>query len=53
MLLERMSIRKDGDIVTHHEARSHTQRDLNIYRIVVEMWNKERRRLKYTDLPEH
>lgn len=53
MLLERISIRKDGDIVTHHEARSHIQRDLEIYGIVVYMWNNERRRLKYTDLPEH
>ena len=52
-LLERIGIREDGDNVTHHEARPNIQRDLDIYKIVVDKWNNERRRLKYTDLPEH
>ncbi|WP_340399134.1 DNA cytosine methyltransferase [Paenibacillus sp. FSL H8-0079] len=52
-LLEEMKIRGPRDILTHHEARSNVQRDLDIYNIVVEKWNKEKSRLKYPDLPEH
>lgn len=48
-----MKIRGPRDILTHHEARSNVQRDLDIYNIVVEKWNKEKSRLKYPDLPEH
>ncbi|GIO41393.1 DNA cytosine methyltransferase [Paenibacillus apis] len=51
-LLIDSNIRSDDDIVTHHEARNHVQRDLDIYRIAVQMWDLERRRLKYPDLPE-
>lgn len=38
--------------VTFHQARPHTQQDLEIYRIVVNTWNNEHRRISYTDLPE-
>ncbi|WP_110932639.1 DNA cytosine methyltransferase [Paenibacillus bouchesdurhonensis] len=52
-LLKKSRIREDEDIVTHHEARPHIQRDLDIYKLVVEQWNNKGLRLKYTDLPEH
>ena len=38
--------------VTQHWARSHTERDLEIYRIAVKKWNESRERLSYNDLPE-
>ena len=38
--------------VTWHQARPHSQQDLEIYRIAVELWNTTRTRLRYDDLPE-
>ena len=35
-----------------HQARPHTSQDLEIYRIVVENWNRQQRRIEYTDLPK-
>ncbi len=43
---------KDIDLITFHSARPHTDRDLEIYRLVVETWNKEGKRIDYPDLPE-
>ncbi len=37
--------------VTLHCARPHTNQDLKIYRKVVQLWNQEKKRLSYTDLP--
>lgn len=42
----------DQEPVTFHQARPHTEQDLEIYRIVVSAWNKKRERISYTDLPE-
>lgn len=42
----------DTEPVTFHQARPHTEQDLEIYRIVVETWNKKKTRVVYTDLPE-
>ena len=42
----------DQEPVTFHQARPNTEQDLEIYRIVVEAWNKSQTRLSYTDLPE-
>lgn len=42
----------DLEPVTFHQARPHTEQDLEIYRIVVETWNKKKERIAYTDLPE-
>ncbi|WP_346961570.1 DNA cytosine methyltransferase [Clostridium sp.] len=47
------SIREYSDILTHHVARRHLERDLEIYQFVVQKWNEEKTRIKYTDLPEH
>ena len=42
----------DKEPVTYHQARPNTEQDLEIYRIVVETWNKNKMRVAYTDLPE-
>lgn len=42
----------DTEPVTFHQARPNTAQDLEIYRIVVEIWNKKKLRVIYTDLPE-
>ena len=38
--------------VTFHWARPNNERDLEIYRIAVDAWNSERKRLDYSKLPE-
>ncbi|MEC0134349.1 MULTISPECIES: DNA cytosine methyltransferase [Paenibacillus] len=47
------NIRNEQDLLTHHLTRKHNERDLNIYKIAIKLWNEEKKRLKYTDLPEH
>ena len=42
----------DKEPVTFHQARPNTAQDLEIYRIVVDTWNKSKTRIAYTDLPE-
>lgn len=44
-------IRNDRDILTWHESRNHNDRDLEIYRLTIQKWNKESKRLKYNELP--
>jgi len=39
------------DILLHHVARPHCERDLQIYKLAIEAMN-EGRRIKYTDLPK-
>ena len=44
---------KNSDLpVTWHQARPQSEQDLEIYRIVVHLWDSERSRLHYDDLPE-
>lgn len=38
--------------VTFHSARTHNERDLEIYRIAVQKWNEKQDRLDYNDLPD-
>lgn len=45
-------IRNGNKSVTFHVARPHNSRDLEIYRIAVEQWNKYNKRIKYYDLPD-
>ena len=45
-------IRNDDCPVTWHQARPHRAQDLEIYRIAVDLWNREKVRLNYNDLPE-
>lgn len=37
--------------VTYHCARPNSNRDLEIYRHAVELWNAQKKRLSYSDLP--
>ena len=46
-------LRQKEDILTWHIARSNLERDREIYRIAVNLWDTERKRLKYTDIPEN
>lgn len=50
--LEYSKIRNGIDIVTQHIARPNNENDLEIYRIAVDKWNKEGKRLNYAELPE-
>lgn len=50
--LRKAQIRTDNTPVTFHQARPNTVQDLEIYRIAVELWNREKRRLRYDDLPD-
>lgn len=45
-------IRKPDMPVTLHQARPNTEQDLEIYRMVVALWNRERARLDYNSLPD-
>lgn len=40
------------ETVTLHQSRPNKDQDLEIYRIVAETWNTEKKRVAYTDLPE-
>ncbi len=38
--------------ITQHSARPHTRQDLEIYKRAVQLWNKNKVRLSYEELPE-
>lgn len=46
-------IKNDYFPITWHSARPHNNRDLEIYQRAVELWEKEKKRLEYNDLPEY
>ena len=39
------------NILTQHIARPHNDRDRNIYKEAIRVWNREGKKMKYTDLP--
>ena len=45
-------LRNGINVLTQHIARPHTDQDKEIYRIAVDKWNNEGKRLDYNDLPE-
>ena len=45
-------IREKGDILTLHEARPNTDRDIKIYKIAINQWNSNHKRLDYNSLPD-
>lgn len=49
--LQKTRMRVKSDILTLHVTRPHNDRDRKIYSLAISMWNKEKRRLKYTNLP--
>ncbi|RAL26175.1 DNA cytosine methyltransferase [Thermoflavimicrobium daqui] len=50
--LKKYKIRSDKDPLIQHITRPHNDRDREIYYYVIDVWNREKRRLKYTELPE-
>jgi DNA (cytosine-5)-methyltransferase 1 len=50
--LESSGIRNGIDFTTQHIARYNNENDLEIYRIAVEKWINENKRLNYSELPE-
>jgi DNA (cytosine-5)-methyltransferase 1 len=50
--LERTELRNGIDFTTQHIARPHNDNDLEIYRIAVNLLNKEGKRLNYAELPK-
>lgn len=50
--LERFNIRTENDVLNFHVSRPNIERDRQIYRIVINTWNKYNKRVKYTDLPD-
>ena len=51
--LAKYGIRTQKDVLTLHRARPHNERDKEIYRLAIKLWNTEHRRIKYDELPEH
>lgn len=45
-------IRNSYGGIRHHEARTHNERDREIYRIAIRNWNESGHRLNYNELPE-
>ena len=46
-------IRSNLNFTTQHIARPHSKQDKEIYKIAVEKWELERKRLNYRDLPDY
>lgn len=49
--LNEFGIRNGIDFYTQHITRPHNENDLEIYRFAINKWNKNKERIKYTDLP--
>lgn len=45
-------LRTSNDVLTLHECRPNKERDIEIYKIAIALWNKKHQRLNYNDLPE-
>lgn len=50
--LKKSGLRSRKDFLIDHITRPHNENDLKIYKKAIQLWNKEKRRLKYTDIPE-
>ncbi|REE90626.1 DNA (cytosine-5)-methyltransferase 1 [Paenibacillus taihuensis] len=50
--LTKYGIRSDDDILVQHISRVHNEHDRGIYRLAIDKWDIEKKRLKYTDIPE-
>lgn len=45
-------LRTKDDVLTLHQSRPNNERDQEIYKRAIRLWNKGHKRLKYDDLPE-
>lgn len=50
--LNEFGIRNGADFLSQNITRPHTDRDLEIYSIAINKWLNDKKRLKYTDLPQ-
>jgi DNA (cytosine-5)-methyltransferase 1 len=50
--LEEFGIRNGVNFVTQHITRPHNQKDLGIYRMAIELWEKGKHRLLNSEIPE-
>lgn len=50
--LIQFNLRNGLDFYTQHISRPHNSNDLKIYQIAIRKWEKDRRRLSYTEIPE-
>ena len=50
--LARTGIRVPEDVLTLHTARPNKERDVEIYKRAIALWNDDHKRLNYNDLPE-
>lgn len=50
--LAETGIRKPSDVLTWHVARTNLERDREIYRLAIQVWNESHKRLIYTDIPD-
>jgi len=50
--LKKYKLRSKEDFLTLHITRKTNDRDKEIYRLTIEMWEKDKKRLMYTDIPE-
>lgn len=50
--LKKSGIRGPDDVVTHHIARPNCERDIQIYGMAIDAWNKNEKRLSYDKLPK-
>jgi DNA (cytosine-5)-methyltransferase 1 len=46
-------IRTKEKILLHHRVRRNNERDREIYRRAISIWNNERRRMRYDELPDN
>lgn len=51
-VIKKLRIQSKFDLLLQHIARPHNDKDLEIYKIAINMWNNNNR-LKYSDLPQH
>jgi len=50
--LKKYGLRSKEDFLTLHITRKINDRDRKIYRLTIEIWEKHKKRLMYTDVPE-
>lgn len=50
--MKQFELRNGIDFYTQHISRPHNSNDLKIYKLAIEKWEEENKRIKYTDIPE-
>lgn len=50
--LKKSEIRTHKDILIQHKARNHNDRDREIYRMAIKVWNEHKKRIQYDELPK-